>query len=137
LFPIATLPACVTKCGPLYDVNGACVPPVAPAADQSTYESCFCNDPRLAPFKTGTSGVCDAACVTNPADLGVIQGWYADFCENVGAGNGNGNGDGNGNGGKNTAPTSTGSPRPVGNNGGGGGSWYEQSPVMEDVEWHA
>lgn len=117
LFPIATLPACVTKCGPLYDVNGACVPPVAPAADQSTYESCFCNEPRLAPFKTGTSGVCDAACTENPADLGVIQGWFADFCKNVEAGNGNGDG--------NTAPTPTGSPRPGGKNSGGGRSWLD------------
>jgi hypothetical protein len=114
LFPAATLPACITACGPLYDVNGACVPPVAPTAEASVYDSCFCNDPKLAPFKTGTAGVCDSACTANPADLASIQGWFTDFCNNVGGGEGNGN----------TGPTSSATSRPQ-ENGGGGGTWYE------------
>ncbi len=68
---------------PLYDgEGGACVPPAAPTADASTYDSCFCNDQRLAPFKSGTSGVCDKACVQNN-DLASIQGWFTSFCNNI------------------------------------------------------
>ncbi|KAK4229180.1 hypothetical protein QBC38DRAFT_473384 [Podospora fimiseda] len=77
-----SLPTCVSSCGPLYDVNGACVPPAAPRADTNVYNSCFCNDQRLAPFKSGTSGVCDAACAA-PADLTSIRNWFTSYCANV------------------------------------------------------
>jgi hypothetical protein len=107
LFPVATLPACVSQCGPLFDVNGACVPPAAPTADASTYDSCFCSDPRLAPFKTGTAGVCDTACTANPADLSSIQGWFTSFCNNVGG---------------DATSTPSASSRPANN---GGGTWIE------------
>jgi hypothetical protein len=112
LIPVATLPACVSQCGPLFDVNGACVPPAAQTAEASVYDSCFCNDPKLAPFKTGTAGVCDSACTANPADLSSIQGWFTSFCNNVGGGQGN------------TEPTSSSTSRPQ-NNGGGGGTWLD------------
>lgn len=102
-----TLPACVSECGPLFDVNGACVPPAAPTAAPETYASCFCNDPRLAGFKTGITGVCDNACTVNPADLGAIQRWFTSFCVNAG----------------NTAPTATSRPG-AGADDGGGGTWY-------------
>ncbi|KAK4248215.1 hypothetical protein C7999DRAFT_40620 [Corynascus novoguineensis] len=118
--PAPTLPACVSSCGVLYDVNGGCVPPAVPAADASVYESCFCNDPRLAAFKTGPNGVCDAAC-TNAADLTSIRDWFTGFCNNAGDGNGGNNGN-NGNDG-NTAPTASTSPRPANN--GGGQTWLE------------
>ncbi|KAK4044400.1 hypothetical protein C8A01DRAFT_42831 [Parachaetomium inaequale] len=110
LIPVATLPACVSQCGPLFDVNGACVPPAAPTADASSYDSCFCNDPKLAPFKTGTAGVCDSACAAKPADLSSIQGWFTSFCNNGG--------------GDTATSTPSASSRPV-NNGGGGGTWIE------------
>ncbi|KAL2137001.1 hypothetical protein VTI74DRAFT_10477 [Chaetomium olivicolor] len=116
LVPFQTLPACAQQCGPLYDVNGACVPPAAPTADASTYDNCFCNDARLAPFKTGTAGVCDAACTANPADLSSIQGWFTRFCADAAAGN-NGN----------AAPTTTAKSKSSGaaNNQGGGGTWLD------------
>ncbi|AEO53794.1 hypothetical protein MYCTH_2295600 [Thermothelomyces thermophilus ATCC 42464] len=106
--PAPTLPACVSSCGVLYDVNGACVPPAAPTAEPSVYESCFCNDPRLAAFKTSANGVCDAAC-PNPADLTSIQGWFTSFCNNADDGN--------------TAPTASASSRPAKNS--GGQTWLE------------
>ncbi|KAL2161669.1 hypothetical protein VTH06DRAFT_8231 [Thermothelomyces fergusii] len=102
--PAPTLPACVSSCGVLYDVNGACVPPAAPTAEPSVYESCFCNDPRLAAFKTGANGVCDAAC-QNPADLTSIQAWFTSFCD------------------ANAPPTSSASSRPPKN--GGGQTWLD------------
>ncbi|KAL2017750.1 hypothetical protein VTK56DRAFT_1720 [Thermocarpiscus australiensis] len=114
IIPVQTLPSCVSHCGVLYDVNGACVPPAAPTAAASAYDSCFCNDPRLAPFKTGTAGVCDAACTANPPDLGTIQSWFTSFCANI-AQNGN------------AAPTATASSRPAAaaNSGGGSGTWLD------------
>ncbi|KAK4098823.1 hypothetical protein N658DRAFT_488169 [Parathielavia hyrcaniae] len=110
IFPIATLPACASQCGPLFDVNGACVPPAAPTADASAYDSCFCDDSRLAPFSTGTAGVCDTACTASPADLGSVQDWYTSFCESVQAGQGA------------ATPTPSTSSRP--STGGGGGSTW-------------
>jgi hypothetical protein len=80
LIPFATLPACAQKCGLLYDANGACVPPGAPTNDVSVYDSCFCNDARLAPFKTGTVGVCPDAAGCAPDALGSIRNWFTSFC---------------------------------------------------------
>ncbi|KAK4150676.1 hypothetical protein C8A00DRAFT_36735 [Chaetomidium leptoderma] len=117
LIPVATLPACVTECGVLFDVNGGCAPTGVPKAPEE-YTSCFCNDPRLAPFKTGTSGVCPNACTTNPADLSTIQNWFTGFCNNGAAGNGDGNAA--------PTPTPSSSSKPAGNKqGGGGGTWLE------------
>ncbi|KAK3362314.1 hypothetical protein B0T25DRAFT_512550 [Lasiosphaeria hispida] len=108
VFNEAALPTCVTSCGVLYDVNGACV-----AQNAANLGSCFCGDPRLTAFSTGTAGVCDSACTANPGDLGTIQGWYSSFCGNVAQ----------------AAPTTTGgaTPTPGSNNssgGGGGGTWF-------------
>lgn len=85
LVPFASLPSCVAQCGVLYDVNGACVPPAVATADAGTYDACFCKDARLAVYSTATAGPCDAACATEPAALGSIQGWYTSFCANQGA----------------------------------------------------
>lgn len=113
LFP-PTLPTCITSCGVLYDVNGACVPPAVPTADASSYGSCFCNEPRLAGFKNGGTGVCDAACAANADDAASIQNWFTSFCANAAQGG-------------NAAPTDTTSTsRPTSgssNQGGGGGTW--------------
>ncbi|KAL2270288.1 hypothetical protein VTJ83DRAFT_2472 [Remersonia thermophila] len=83
LFPVAALPTCVTSCGVLFDVNGACVPPAKPTANAITYGTCFCDDPRVTPFATGTTGVCDEACAANPNDLTAIRNWYTSYCDQV------------------------------------------------------
>ncbi|APA06528.1 hypothetical protein SS1G_12771 [Sclerotinia sclerotiorum 1980 UF-70] len=73
------LPSCASQCGPLSDVQGACVPPQT--ADVSS--SCFCADARLKPFLTGTTGVssvCGAASCTSTADLQAIETWYEQYC---------------------------------------------------------
>jgi hypothetical protein len=78
--PFAQLPVCAQQCYKMYDVNGACVPPAHPSVDTA----CFCNDGRLAPWKTGTAGVCDGACPASPQDLGTIRNWFTSFCANAG-----------------------------------------------------
>ncbi|CAD6441506.1 3c287563-859c-41ed-ba38-5871486faee1 [Sclerotinia trifoliorum] len=73
------LPSCASQCGPLSDVQGACVPPKI--ADVSS--SCFCADARLKPFLTGTTGVssvCGAASCTSTTDLQAIETWYEQYC---------------------------------------------------------
>ncbi|KAK0657069.1 hypothetical protein B0T16DRAFT_51210 [Cercophora newfieldiana] len=77
VFDAASLPTCLPQCGVLYDVNGACAAPGIPDVG-----SCFCNDPRLAPFKTGITGVCAQGGCTNTNDLSSIQGWFTNFCGN-------------------------------------------------------
>lgn len=83
LIPFSTLPACAASCGPLYDVNGACVPPNVAAASAAVYENCFCSDTRLVAFSTATAGVCDSACTATPADYGSITSWYQSLCSSV------------------------------------------------------
>ncbi|KAK2068980.1 hypothetical protein P8C59_003590 [Phyllachora maydis] len=78
LFPLASLPACAGQCGVLFDVNGACVPPHAPEAAASVYDSCFCNDPRLAAWRTSAADLCKNNCAA--ADLTTIENWYLSFC---------------------------------------------------------
>ena len=79
----SVLPACASNCGKLWDVQGACSPPVTP----SVSSSCFCGDPRLQPFlQTGTAGVesvCGATSCTDTADLEKIQSWYDSYCNVV------------------------------------------------------
>ncbi|KAI8958485.1 hypothetical protein F5Y11DRAFT_39501 [Daldinia sp. FL1419] len=78
--PFQSLPSCAGSCGPLYDANGACVPPAAPTTDENTYDACFCAYNALQPFKQGTSGVCDAACTADASGLSSIQNWFTSFC---------------------------------------------------------
>ncbi|KUI65835.1 hypothetical protein VM1G_02357 [Cytospora mali] len=84
IVPFASLPACASSCGPLYDVNGACVPPAKTSAAASVYDACFCSDSRLAPFSSATAGVCDAACAATPADFNSITSWYQSLCKGLG-----------------------------------------------------
>ncbi|KHN98955.1 uncharacterized protein MAM_03417 [Metarhizium album ARSEF 1941] len=78
---INKLPACARACGPLWDANGACVPPAVAAADAGTYESCFCADSRVAPFSTGGgANICPNACPGNPQGLSSIGNWFSSFC---------------------------------------------------------
>ncbi|RDA85680.1 hypothetical protein CP532_4625 [Ophiocordyceps camponoti-leonardi (nom. inval.)] len=78
---VAKLPDCAKSCGPLYDANGACVPPAAPQADPAVYTACFCGHAKVAPFSTGTAGVCDSACTGNQAGLQSIAGWFQGICK--------------------------------------------------------
>ncbi|SPN96614.1 uncharacterized protein DNG_00135 [Cephalotrichum gorgonifer] len=82
IVPFSALPSCAADCGPLFDANGACVPPVLPESDEATYEACFCNQGSVAGFKTGTAGVCDSVCTGTDAlkSLVEIQNWFADMC---------------------------------------------------------
>jgi len=81
----SVLPACASLCGVLFDVQGACAPPVL----ASVSSTCFCADSRLTPFlESGTAGVtsaCKASSAvagscTSTSDLDKIQSWYATFC---------------------------------------------------------
>lgn len=76
----SVLPACASLCGKLFDVQGACSPPVT----ASVSSACFCGDPRLQPFlQSGTAGVesvCGAASCQDAADLEKIQSWYESYC---------------------------------------------------------
>lgn len=80
--PFSTLPACATDCGPLYDANGACVPPNVPRADEQTYDNCFCAYGELQAWATGLTAVCDNACVGSPTDMASIRGWFSTLCSN-------------------------------------------------------
>jgi len=76
----SVLPACASKCGPLFDVQGACTPPnIAEIND-----SCFCTDTRLTPFDdsgtAGVSSVCGPASCTDATSLQDIKTWYDGFC---------------------------------------------------------
>ncbi|KAK8049452.1 hypothetical protein PG994_011182 [Apiospora phragmitis] len=85
--PFASLPSCATLCGPLYDANGACVPPAAPQADADTYDKCFCQNAKLQPFYQGSSGVCGTGvCDADPNGLSGIQSWFTQFCQGKQAG---------------------------------------------------
>ncbi|KAK8056387.1 hypothetical protein PG993_001614 [Apiospora rasikravindrae] len=58
--PFASLPSCATLCGPLYDANGACVPPAAPQADADTgiqsWFTQFCQGKQAGSQTTSTAG---------------------------------------------------------------------------------
>lgn len=111
IVPFATLPSCAAKCGPLYDANGACVPPVNPSTDKNSWTSCFCSYGSLQPLKSGPNDICSGSCSADPQGLPGIQSWFASFC--------------------NAAPVATGtsttSPTPSGGSSGkknnGGGDW--------------
>ncbi|EHA49495.1 hypothetical protein MCOR27_000883 [Pyricularia oryzae] len=79
--PFSTLPACAGQCGPLFDANGACAPAGVTSAP-AAIASCFCSNPKVAPFSAGTAGVCDNACAASPTDFGSIRNWFTSFCAN-------------------------------------------------------
>jgi len=82
IVPFSTLPTCAAKCGPLYDVQGACAPP----AQTSVNQNCFCTDTRLTPFLQGTSevaSVCGAASCSAASDLQALQTWYEGYCKST------------------------------------------------------
>ncbi|KAI0872110.1 hypothetical protein GGS24DRAFT_468885 [Hypoxylon argillaceum] len=83
IVPFASLPTCAVKCGPLYDANGACVPPVNPSTDESSWDSCFCDYSTLQSLKTGANDVCDGNC--DSQGLSSIQSWFTSFCNEAAA----------------------------------------------------
>lgn len=116
VFPVAELPSCIAGCG-LFDVNGQCAPPALP---REQTDSCFCNNVKLTPFKTGTTGVCDAVCT--PAELTKIRDWYTNFCAKVQQPVAQTTGTGTGTG----TATSTATAKPVqAQNNGGSQTWIE------------
>lgn len=120
----ALLPACAVNCGPLYDANGACVPPNVPVADAGSYEDCFCSHAGVAPFSTATTGVCDAVCGAD--GLASIGNWFRDLCDVEGGGNNGGATRTTTNGGQTTTTggsDSGDSDGSSGSDGGGGGDW--------------
>ncbi|KAI9903751.1 hypothetical protein N3K66_000280 [Trichothecium roseum] len=78
------LPSCAAACVPLYDANGACVPPAVNPGQPAAYTSCFCADSRVTAFSTASSGVCDNAC--GAPGLGSIQSWFNSMCGGGGGG---------------------------------------------------
>ncbi|KAI0395133.1 hypothetical protein F5Y17DRAFT_425330 [Xylariaceae sp. FL0594] len=82
IVPFASLPSCAAKCGPLWDANGACVPPHNPATDESSWDSCFCGYGSLQPLKSGANDVCNGACSSDPQGLPGIQSWFTSLCNN-------------------------------------------------------
>lgn len=112
----SVLPACASKCGKLFDVQGACTPPVL----AQTSSSCFCADPRLTallnPGTAGVEGVCTTASCTATADLEAIQNWYASYCNekspNPTTTSGTATATGTSSGGTSTAAVSAGSSKP-------------------------
>ena len=74
------LPPCASLCGPLYDAQGACSPPVLPKPSQS----CFCSTAELSGFLKGTAGVADTCgpeSCQDTASLQEILNWYGGFCD--------------------------------------------------------
>jgi hypothetical protein len=128
IVPFSTLPSCAAKCGPLYDAQGACSPPVVSA----TSLSCFCSYGALQPFYTTTTGVCDGACPNDPNGLSGIQSWFQGLCSK-GTSQTQTTASG-------SSPTTTGtdSGTAVPANGGGSGAssgsssqpWYSHSPPL-------
>lgn len=117
LFPVANLPACVSSCGPLFDANGACVPPNIPSVDNN----CFCDYNALSPWHQGASGVCvDAPC--SPDEFSSLQSWYTSYCSSATAAGADA-----GNGGTTTTTNTGGATTPTGTrssaNQGPGGDW--------------
>jgi len=77
IVPFSTLPLCAQKCGKLFDVQGACTPPVTTTID----DACFCADARLSPFlQSSTLGVCNDACPDDASGLLNIMKWVNSFC---------------------------------------------------------
>ncbi|KAI0203729.1 hypothetical protein F4808DRAFT_385521 [Astrocystis sublimbata] len=80
IVPFASLPSCAVNCGPLYDANGACVPPVNPSTDEANWDSCFCSFGALQPLKSGPNDVCNGVCSADPQGLPGIQSWFTSLC---------------------------------------------------------
>ena len=80
IVPFATLPGCASLCGHLFDVQGACTPPVLSSISQS----CFCSDTRLTSILQGDAGVlaaCGPASCQDSTSQQAIENWYAGYCD--------------------------------------------------------
>ncbi|KAI1124971.1 hypothetical protein F5Y10DRAFT_248238 [Nemania abortiva] len=83
IVPFQSLPSCAVNCGPLYDANGACVPPVNTATDESSWDTCFCDYSSLQSLKSGASDICNGNC--DSQGLSSIQSWFTSFCNEAAA----------------------------------------------------
>ncbi|KAJ2899560.1 uncharacterized protein MKZ38_002993 [Zalerion maritima] len=84
IVPFASLPSCATNCGPLYDANGACVPPAAAEADETTYEQCFCDYSELQGLLNDPpSDVCNGACSGDSEGYTSIRDWFTSLRNEV------------------------------------------------------
>ncbi|KAF2970187.1 hypothetical protein GQX73_g3356 [Xylaria multiplex] len=83
IVPFASLPSCAVDCGALYDANGACVPPVNTATDETAWDTCFCAYDTLQPLKSGANDVCNGACNADSQGLSSIQSWFTSLCNEV------------------------------------------------------
>jgi hypothetical protein len=73
------LPPCASLCGPLFDAQTACSPPVLNTPSQS----CFCSSATLSDFVQGTAMVakkCGPESCQDTASLQQILNWYEGFC---------------------------------------------------------
>lgn len=123
---ISKLPACAVGCGPLYDANGACVPPAVKAGGPADWSKCLCYQEKLFPLVNQPAAVCPNACAGFPAGSTSLASWYKTLCSdgpafktNPGGGNNNPQTTGAG-------TTSTGIPAPTvhPNLGESNGDWY-------------
>ncbi|ETS87013.1 hypothetical protein PFICI_00841 [Pestalotiopsis fici W106-1] len=108
--PFSALPSCAVSCGPLYDANGACVPPAAATANAVVYDQCFCSYSALQAFSSTTAGVCDAACTGEADGLSSIQSWFTSFCASAATAT-------------DSSSTSTSTSSSKGSSNSGGGDW--------------
>lgn len=79
ILDFGTLPACASACPSLTDAQANCIPPAVPAADQTAYESCFCQSAFLQPLFTSPNGVCDEFCAQPELDR--IWEWFTGLCQ--------------------------------------------------------
>lgn len=85
----SVLPVCASLCGPLFDAQGRCTPPVTAAVD----DECFCSDTKITPLASGliyVSSVCGPASCTSETDLKTVHQWYSDYCRRSTKSNGSG-----------------------------------------------
>ena len=78
----STFPACAVSCTVLQSAQTACQPS---ASTQLNFENCFCQSPTLAGLYTTPDALCTAECPTE-SDRTLLQSWYTQFCQQVGAG---------------------------------------------------
>ena len=84
-----SLPACAPACPLLQQAATGCVPPSAPATDQKTYKSCFCQSALLTSLQQKPSvNICAPQC--SDADFAAIDVWYRNVCPGGGGAAGGG-----------------------------------------------
>lgn len=86
--PSSTFPTCAFACTNLNAAASYCIETNV-GASQQTVNSCFCQRAELTPFYIGSTGVCDAFCLSD-SDRSVLQTWFQSYCAAAGFGEGGG-----------------------------------------------